>query len=249
VSELVDRDAWLRSEVLNEFYIPHKLEHHLTARLSATGYGHPGCTAVVLSAPKPFDVRDLRLVHRLLPALEGAVRRSGMTRDRDALATMLERDGAGHLLFNLDGRLRWRSMRAGALLGGSIPDAIVDAVRRVAALAAAAEPLADPPPFELVADGPVPLRVETYLAAGAVAVRVTEANPNGAALASLALAFRLTRSETVVLARMASGARNREIAGALQVSPETVRTHVHRILRKLGVRSRTEAVIRLREHS
>lgn len=51
----------------------------------------------------------------------------------------------------------------------------------------------------------------------------------------------LTRREAEVLSRLALGETNGQIAGALGVSPGTVRTHVERILAKLGVQTRTAA--------
>jgi DNA-binding NarL/FixJ family response regulator len=50
----------------------------------------------------------------------------------------------------------------------------------------------------------------------------------------------LTAREADVLELLQGGRSNAEIAQALQVSIETVRTHVRRIYRKLGVRTRRE---------
>lgn len=52
----------------------------------------------------------------------------------------------------------------------------------------------------------------------------------------------LTRRELEILGLLIQGARTREIAGALFISPLTARNHVHHILRKLGTRTRAEAV-------
>ena len=52
----------------------------------------------------------------------------------------------------------------------------------------------------------------------------------------------LTAREWEVLDLLASGAGTQEIAETLQIARETVYGHVKRILRKLGVRSRQEAV-------
>ncbi|MFH7244182.1 MAG: response regulator [Spirulina sp.] len=53
----------------------------------------------------------------------------------------------------------------------------------------------------------------------------------------------LTKREQEILALMAVGQSNQEIAEALYIAPGTVRVHVHSILQKLEVRDRTQAVI------
>lgn len=60
--------------------------------------------------------------------------------------------------------------------------------------------------------------------------------------ASVALE-RLTQREREVLAGLADGATNKEIAQKLGISPGTVKTHVERLIGKLGVRDRTQAAI------
>jgi DNA-binding NarL/FixJ family response regulator len=44
---------------------------------------------------------------------------------------------------------------------------------------------------------------------------------------------------------LSEGRSNREIAEALQLAEQTVKVHVSNILRVLGARSRTEAVVKL----
>ena len=54
----------------------------------------------------------------------------------------------------------------------------------------------------------------------------------------------LTAREEEVLALLAEGRSNREIATALAISPHTAKFHVDRILLKLDASSRTDAVVR-----
>ena len=53
----------------------------------------------------------------------------------------------------------------------------------------------------------------------------------------------LTPRETEILLLVAEGLANGEIAGRLTISEETVKTHVGRILVKLNLRDRTQAVV------
>lgn len=53
----------------------------------------------------------------------------------------------------------------------------------------------------------------------------------------------LTERETQVLHLLAQGLSNKDIARTLQVVEDTVKTHVAHILEKLGVKSRTQAVL------
>jgi DNA-binding NarL/FixJ family response regulator len=56
---------------------------------------------------------------------------------------------------------------------------------------------------------------------------------------------RLTPQQGRVLVMMADGMLNKQIAHELNVSEATIKAHVSAVLYKLGVESRTQAVIRL----
>lgn len=127
--------------------------------------------------------------------------------------------------FNLDEYV-YEALRAGAsgfLLKDCLPAELVDGVRTVAA----GDALLDP--------------AVTRRLIGRFAARVRPDDPArpGADHPLAALA----RREREVLTLIATGLSNAEIAAALVISPETVKTYVSRILAKLQLRDRVQAVV------
>ena len=55
--------------------------------------------------------------------------------------------------------------------------------------------------------------------------------------------IQLTQRESEVLRQMANGLTNKEIAKMLKISYETVKEHVQHVLRKIGVKDRTQAAV------
>lgn len=73
---------------------------------------------------------------------------------------------------------------------------------------------------------------------------IAPAEPGPAAAGAAGHREALTRKELQVLARLAEGRSNREIADALFVTPATVKSHLAHIYVKLGVTGRQEAMAR-----
>lgn len=71
----------------------------------------------------------------------------------------------------------------------------------------------------------------------------TSFEPNVKARAALSI----TDREFEVLELLAAGRSNKEIAQKLEVSPNTVKTHVARLFEKLEASRRTEAILKARE--
>jgi DNA-binding CsgD family transcriptional regulator len=68
---------------------------------------------------------------------------------------------------------------------------------------------------------------------------------NEAAISSLGL----TPRECEILAALVSGQSNKELARALDIAPDTVKTHLSRIYDKLGVSRRVQAIEKARSLS
>jgi DNA-binding NarL/FixJ family response regulator len=107
--------------------------------------------------------------------------------------------------------------------------------------------LKDAPPAELMAGIRTVARGEALVAPavtrhliGRFADRVRPADTAGPARQ---LVSTLTARELEVFELIAEGLSNAEIAAALFITPETVKTYVSRILGKLGLRDRVQAVV------
>jgi DNA-binding NarL/FixJ family response regulator len=105
--------------------------------------------------------------------------------------------------------------------------------------------LKDLPAEDLVAAIRHAARGSDALLAPAVTRRLVErfAQRRPSTKASVRVADELTARELEVLRLVASGLSNSEIASELHVSGATVKTHVARILMKLGLRDRVQAVV------
>ncbi|MFZ5823599.1 MAG: response regulator [Bacillota bacterium] len=164
---------------------------------------------------------DVVLMDIHLPGIDGieATRRVKLASPRSAVIILTMHD-ADNFLFSAI-----REGAAGYLLKSLPSHEVVRAVRA----AARGESLLDPAMTRKLMEGFASLSREQQVVS---APKTGEANEN-----------ELTPREHDVLALLVQGASNREIAQQLFLSDKTVKQHVTKILRKLGVRSRSQAII------
>jgi DNA-binding NarL/FixJ family response regulator len=112
-----------------------------------------------------------------------------------------------------------RSGASGFLLKDTLPDELLTAIRVIGAGEALIAPKVTRRLIEEFAKRPEPTAAATAPVEG------------------------LTERETEVLALVAKGLSNAEIATELIMSPATAKTHVSRLLTKLGARDRTQLVM------
>jgi len=147
--------------------------------------------------------------------------RDGLSATAEVVATLPDVRVLVLTTFDLDDYL-YGALRAGAagfVLKNAEPEEVVRAVRAVAA-------------GDAVLDPAVTARV---------LARVSLPGPSDGTAGQLLAA--LTEREKDVLRLLAEGRTNPEIAAALAMGEATVKTHVSRVLMKLGVRDRVQAAI------
>jgi len=103
--------------------------------------------------------------------------------------------------------------------------------------------LKDTPPEDLVAAVRVVARGDALIAPGVTRRLIEQFVRSAPAAAAPDALAELTPREAEVLMLVASGMSNGEIADELVLSNATVKTHVKRILSKLGLRDRVQAVV------
>ena len=162
---------------------------------------------------------DVVLMDVQMPRLNGV----------DATAAITARDGAPRVIvlttFDLD-EYAYAALRAGAsgfLLKDASAEEVITAIRTVHAGDAVLAPSTTRRMLEHLADTAPRPRDDDAVAA-------------------------LTERERVVLVEIANGFANPEIARRLYLSEATVKTHVGRVLAKLGLRDRVQAVIFAYDH-
>ena len=186
----------------------------LVADMTFVGEASTGLQALALARQQRPDVL---LMDVRMPELDGIEATHRITADpRTAGVRVLVLT-----TFDLDEHV-YAALAAGAsgfLLKDVTPEDLVTAIRVVAA------------GESLLAPSVTSLLVREF------ARRPRAGSPRGDALAEL------TQREREVLVLVAQGLSNAEIAGRLVVSPATAKTHVSRIITKLGLRDRAQLVV------
>ncbi|HKY62913.1 MAG TPA: helix-turn-helix transcriptional regulator [bacterium] len=251
---------FLELPVYHEHAKLHGIDNYIVFRLTESKIFEPGSVGIILARSRrqpDFSEGEEHLLARILPSLEAMVRRISRSEARfetqALLETILDLDSPAKIACDLQGRLLWASESAAGWLGLShrkhaLPELLAEAARRVGALCRQGRPTEPPiPQVRLVGENQASVLVELRLARtrnGSPFVLAELRVPKvSLELADAAARFHLTLAETHVLEALARGLSDLLISRELFISRATVRTHVGRILAKLGVASRTQAAL------
>lgn len=250
ISDLMDRRTFRRTELYRDVYGPMGVAYQMAVTLP----GPPGSViGIALNRDRrDFGERDRQMLDLLRPHLS-QLRRDAALRDAQRLLSSLVNRalvnrGRAALAVERGAVIAFASAGALELVAaylppprrpGLLPEALSAWCRRERARGL--EPSRD-----LVADGPGGRLVAHLLPAPEPAghdVILLEEHRVGRERRAL-MDLGLSSRQTEVLALLARGRSNAEIAQALHVSPHTVKKHLEHIYDRLGVRSRAAAVAR-----
>ncbi len=250
----VDWAAYRGGDAYNELYGPHDVEDLLGLTLSDACYGSPNMSGFVLTRSRReplFQADVVNQIDRLRPTLLAAVRRIerlAEARQREqALEAVIEHLALrATVIVDRIGRVVFLTRDANALLESAESKATFAGL----AIAAYTQP-EERVSFSFPGrQGLIRVEAQLVRAAGAHPyVVATLRSASSPVRSDLSQRWKLTRAETDVLALLADGLSNREIAARLFVSLETIRTHVSRVLAKSGARSRTQVLVLLRDET
>jgi DNA-binding CsgD family transcriptional regulator len=244
VSDLVGTAAWRRTSIYDGCYRRSGVHWEIATHLRL-GNGDIACVALQ-RAHRDFAERDLAMLEFLAPHLRAAHARVELLAEAARRRTLLERDleqrGELTVLAVGDGSVIEAGPRARAALRSwfgsgrpatALPNELGAWRRSVRASSA-------PTPFVRIGRG---RRLVARLIRGGEGdlIVLSEHRDDPPSGERLAARLPLTRREAEVLAVLASGLTNEEIARQLGISAHTVARHLERIYSKLGVHNRAAA--------
>jgi len=214
-------------------------------------------TAVSLGrSGRDFSERDRLALNLLRPHLlqahDNTATLTKVQRESFGMEQTMEKLDRGVVVLGRKGRLQWCTKRAGRWISeyfgpaqdaGQLPDELRRWVEHQRS-ALSSERDIPPPQYPLVKK-----RAGKRLLARFVAgnlqdqhLLILEEQYINLSAESLKASLELTDREAEILLSIAQGKTNKAIAEDLYVSPLTVKTHLQRLYRKLGVESRAEAL-------
>lgn len=245
----------LKTRVYNELWRPWGFDHHVAMRFDDPE-GGPETASLGLMINRDhhsgeYSDEELSFLRSLVPSVQGALRRAAQVevlREKvEALESLLEAGGTPgpKIILGADGEFIHAVIPQSSGAEGVVA-AIRTARHPVRLAARRLARVRDDETFELEH------RVNVEGVSWRASLSLIQSPREGRTLVLVALAsfasernaWSLTPSEQAVLEQLAAGLNNAEIGGRLFISPETVRTHLTRIYKKLGVRSRLEAVLK-----
>jgi DNA-binding CsgD family transcriptional regulator len=256
ITRRLSRKSLVRSAFYADLLRPAELEHHVALRLNPSDNDVSAARTGIMicrdGRAGEFTDEDLRLLSLLQPALRRSCQRAGelhyALQRIDALEAILSQGGSHLLRLAIDADGRELHLQASTTMDATVLATVRDASHPLRRLAR-----------DVARGTSVPKDVDATLTPvlgsdGSVFIAEVTLVPPTLGLHSMAIltltpkapgkahpGWGLSRTEAVVLREIVAGGTNSEIGRRLFISPETVRTHLTRIYRKMGVRSRLEA--------
>lgn len=220
----------------------------LRAMFPADGGWAAGLEMLRFDPARPFEPHDVTFLHLVAPVI-GRALRAALDHERAVLhgqAVPEQARPSGILLLAPNGRVRFqtpaaeawlRALRAAEGGGGGVPLVVWSTLAglRAGASGAGGAVVRVPTPM-----GPLRIEATPSDERGGIAIVLTPECPPP--LPTVPASWGLTAQERRVVALLLCGASNRQLAGALGVSDNTVETHLRHIYEKVGVRGRQQVL-------